>query len=121
MRISDWSSDVCSSDLLDVRGFVLTGNDYPANTAVPADYLYDPVSLDFIGIPGMVAFDSWRYYNDGNYVLTDEAGWTPGRIFNDYNVREKVLTGFVQANFDAHTGHTPIRGHAGLPIVHPPP
>src|SRR3546814_7644551 len=115
MRISDWSSDVCSSDLLDDRGFVLTSNDYPADTAVPADYLYDPVSLDFIGIPGMVAFDSWRYYNDGNYVLTDEAGWTPGRIFNDYNVRETVLTGFVQANFDPATGSTPIRGNVGIP------
>ncbi|KGB58516.1 TonB-dependent receptor [Sphingopyxis sp. SE2] len=103
---------------LDDRGFVLTSNAYPANTAVPADYLYDPVSLDFIGIPGMVAFDSWRYYNDGNYVLTDEAGWTPGRIFNDYNVREKVLTGFIQANFDADTGDTPIRGNVGLQIVH---
>src|SRR3546814_21086536 len=65
----------------------------------------------------MVAFDSWRYYNDGNYVLTDEAGWTPGRIFNDYNVREKVLTGFVQANFDADTGSTPIRGNVGIQIV----
>src|SRR3546814_15004414 len=66
----------------------------------------------------MVAFDSWRYYNDGNYTLTDEAGWTPGRIFNDYNVREKVLTGFVQANFDADTGSTPIRGNVGIQIVH---
>lgn len=103
---------------LDDRGFVLTSNGYPANTVVPADYLYDPVSLDFIGIPGMVAFDSWRYYNDGNYALTDEAGWTPGRIFNDYNVREKVLTGFIQANFDADAGSTPIRGNVGIQIVH---
>src|SRR3546814_17693383 len=66
----------------------------------------------------MVAFDSWRYYNDGNYTLTDEAGWTPGRIFNDYTIREKVLTGFVQANFDADAGDTPIRGNVGIQIVH---
>lgn len=103
---------------LDDRGFVLTSTDYPADTPVPSDYLFDPVSLDFIGIPGMVAFDSWRYYNDGNYTLTDEAGWTPGRIFNDYKVREKVLTGFVQANFDADAGGTPVRGNVGVQIVH---
>lgn len=69
---------------LDDRGFVLTSKNYPANTAVPTDYLYDPVSLDFIGIPGMVAFDSWRFYNDGNYNLTDGAGFDPARVFNDY-------------------------------------
>ncbi len=102
---------------LDDRGFVLTSKAYPADIAVPADYLYDPVSLDFIGIPGMVAFDSWRYYNDDNYTLTDEAAWTPGRIFNDYSVREKVLTGFVQANFGGR-GDTPVRGNVGVQIVH---
>ncbi len=102
---------------LDDRGFVLTSKAYPANTAVPSDYLYDPVSLAFIGIPGMVSFDSWRYYNDGNYNLTDEAGWTPGRVFNDYVVREKVLTGFLQANFSSE-GSTPIKGNAGVQIVH---
>src|SRR5690606_11347652 len=48
----------------------------------------------------------------------DEAGWTPGRIFNDYKVREKVLTGFVQANFDADAGGTPVRGNVGVQIVH---
>src|SRR3546814_4758035 len=142
MRISDWSSDVCSSDLdgfvntpkikdelkslrlqatqeldgvlsslrvganysdreksLDDRGFVLTSNDYPADTAVPADYLYDPVSLDFIGIPGMVAFDSWRYYNDGNYTLTDEAGWTPGRIFNRSEEHTSELQALMRISY----------------------
>jgi iron complex outermembrane receptor protein len=103
---------------LDDRGFVLTSENYPANTPVPADYLYDPVSLDFIGIPGMVAFDSWRFYNDGNYTLTDGAGFDPARVFNDYTIREKVLTGFVQANFDADAGSTPIRGNVGVQIVH---
>lgn len=103
---------------LDDRGFVLTSKNYPANTAVPADYLYDPVSLDFIGIPDMVAFDSWRFYNDGNYTPTDGAGFDPARVFNDYTIREKVLTGFVQANFDADAGSTPIRGNVGIQIVH---
>lgn len=101
---------------LDDRGSVLTSKGYPANTKVPADYLFAPVSLAFIGIPGMVSFDSWRYYNDGNYNLTDEAGWTTGRWYNDYTVREKVLTGFVQANFG--NSDTAVRGNAGVQIVH---
>ncbi|MGE5953517.1 MAG: TonB-dependent receptor [Qipengyuania vulgaris] len=96
------------------EGFVLTHKDYPADTPVPSDYLFDPVSLGFIGIPGMVSFDSWRYYQDGNYDLTNEALWTPGRLTNSYVVYEKVLTGFVQANVDAG----PLRGNAGVQIVH---
>lgn len=96
------------------QGFVLTHENYPADTAVPSDYLYDPVSLDFIGIPGMVAFDSWRYYNDGNYTLTDESLWELGRFRNSYIVNEKVLTGFVQANFNSG----PVRGNAGVQVVH---
>ena len=74
------------------EGFVLTHENYPDDTQVPADFLYDPVSLGFIGIPGMVAFDAWRYYNEGNYTLTDESAWTPGRLTNSYIVNEKVLT-----------------------------
>lgn len=96
------------------EGFVLTNKAYPASPAVPASYLYKPVSLDFIGIPGMVSFDSWRYYNEGNYKLTNEALWTPGRLTNSYVVREKVLTGYVQANFNSGG----LRGNAGLQVVH---
>lgn len=96
------------------EGFVLTNKTYPASPAVPASYLYAPVSLGFIGIPGMVSFDAWRYYNEGNYRLTSEALWTPGRLTNSFVVREKVLTGFVQANFN----NGPVRGNAGLQVVH---
>lgn len=96
------------------QGFVLTHKNYPANTRVPAEYLYDPVSLDFIGIPGMVAFDSARYYADGNYRLTDESLWELGRFRNSFIVNEKVLTGFVQANFNSGA----VRGNAGVQVVH---
>lgn len=96
------------------EGFVLTSKNYPANTAVPASYLFDPVSLAFIGIPDMVSFDSWKYYNDGNYTLTNEALWTPGRLTNSYVVHEKVLTGFVQASFNRDG----LKGNLGLQVVH---
>jgi iron complex outermembrane receptor protein len=96
------------------EGFVLTNTKYPASPAVPAAYLLDPAKLDFIGIPGMVAFDSWKFYNDGNYKLTNEALWTPGRLTNSFVVREKVLTGYVQANFNSGA----VKGNAGLQIVH---
>lgn len=100
------------------EGFVLTHKNYPANTPVPSSYLYDPVALDFIGIPGMVSFNSWKYYKDGNYTLTPESNWNPGRFTNSYVVREKVLTGYVQANIDSALGSSPLRGNAGIQVVH---
>lgn len=96
------------------EGFVLNHVNYPANTPVPSEYLFDPVSLEFIGIPGMVAFDSWRYYNDGNYNLIDASAFDTARLTNRFVVREKVLTGFVQANFNSG----PVRGNAGVQFVH---
>ncbi|MBC2667975.1 outer membrane beta-barrel protein [Novosphingobium piscinae] len=62
----------------------------------------------------MVSFDSWRYYNDGNYNLTSEALWTPSRLTNSYVVREKVLTGYVQGNIVSGG----LKGNVGLQIVH---
>ncbi|HEU4821537.1 MAG TPA: outer membrane beta-barrel protein, partial [Qipengyuania sp.] len=58
--------------------------------------------------------DSARYFADGNYTLTDESLWTPGRKTNSYIVTERVLTGFVQANFNSG----PVRGNAGVQVVH---
>lgn len=95
------------------EGFVLTSLNHPADTTIPADYLFNPVSLDFIGIPGMVAFDSWRYYNDGNYKLTSESLWERSRLTNSYAVTEEVLTGYVQANFRSDT----LKGNIGVQIV----
>jgi iron complex outermembrane receptor protein len=96
------------------EGFVLTHINHPADTAVPSEYLFDPVSLAFIGIPGMLTFDSARYYADGNYDLTSEALWERSRLTNSYVVREKVLTGYIQANLNSG----PVRGNVGVQVVH---
>jgi len=96
------------------EGFVLTNKNYPNSPAVPSSYLFDPVSLGFIGIPGMVSFDSWKFYNDGNYKLTNEALWERSRLTNSYVVREKVLTGYVQANIISGN----LKGNAGVQVVH---
>ena len=100
------------------EGYVLTHENYPANTPIPDDLLFDPVSLGFIGIPGMVSFDSWDYFRDGHYTLTPESLWTSGRLTNSFDITEKVLTGFVQYNIDRDLGTVPVRGNVGLQIVH---
>lgn len=99
---------------LEDEGYVLTHKNYPASTPIPQEYLYDPVSLDFIGIPGMVAFNSLKYLQDGNYTQTAESGWTSGRLTNSFEITEKVLTGYAQVNFDS----TAVRGNVGVQVVY---
>jgi len=103
---------------LDDEGFVLTHENYPASTPVPTDLLFDPVSLGFVGIPGIVAFDSWKYYKEGHYTLTPESTWEPSRKYRSYEVTEKVLTGYVQYNLDRDLGSVPVRGNVGVQVVH---
>jgi iron complex outermembrane receptor protein len=100
------------------EGYVLTHENYPANTPIPSDLLFDPVDLDFIGIPGMIAFDSWKYYKQGHYVETPESLWTSSRLTNSFEITEKVLTGFVQWNIDRQLGSVPVRGNVGFQLVH---
>ena len=100
------------------EGYVLTHENYPANTPIPSDLMFDPVDLDFIGIPGMIAFDSWKYYKEGHYVETPESDWNASRLTNSFDVTEKVLTGFIQYNIDRDLGSVPLRGNVGLQIVH---
>ncbi|HYC94384.1 MAG TPA: TonB-dependent receptor [Sphingomicrobium sp.] len=99
------------------RGFVLTHENYPASTMVPQDLLYDPVSLGFVGIDEMLAFDSWEYFQQGHYTISDASAWDTGRLSNSWEVTEKILTGFAQYNVDRDLGRVPVRGNAGVQIV----
>src|SRR3546814_17860027 len=74
MRISDWSSDVCSSDLDDSAGLQMTG--------APTVYgrrLFVPISS---GIEAFAASDAWKCCQfRGSIVAPDTATaktlWTP--------------------------------------------
>lgn len=99
------------------RGFVLTHENYPASTPVPSDLLYDPVSLGFVGIDEILTFDSWKYFKQGHYTITDASTWDTGRLSNSWEVTEKILTGFAQYNVDRDLGSVPVRGNVGVQVV----
>ncbi|MCJ8191594.1 TonB-dependent receptor [Sphingomicrobium aestuariivivum] len=100
------------------QGFVLTNKAYPDDVAVPTDLLFEPVSLGFIGIDSLLAFDSVAYYEAGNYEEISGSLWDPSRLTNSYEINEKVLTGFAQYNFDWEMGTVPTVGNIGVQIVH---
>jgi len=103
---------------LDDTGTFLTLKEYPGTLVVPEQYRVDPVSLDFLGLGNMIAYDSLAFYEDGNYIETDATAFDLSRITNDYDISEKVFTLYVMANIEAELGDTPVIGNVGVQAVH---
>jgi iron complex outermembrane receptor protein len=98
---------------IDALGNVIPGYRLP----VPEDYRLPNVSLDFIGFGDQIAFDSFRFWQDGNYLEFDSAITDPGRAQNTWVVEEKATTAYVKANIDTDIGDIPVRGNVGLQVV----
>ncbi|MBN7819552.1 TonB-dependent receptor [Bowmanella yangjiangensis] len=98
---------------LDANGNVIPGYRMP----VPEEYRLPNVSLDFIGFGDMIAYDSFRFWQDGNYTEYDSRLSDPERIKQTWTVKEKVYTAFVKANLETEIGSIPVRGNVGLQVV----
>src|SRR3546814_13530908 len=72
MRISDWSSDVCSSDLSRSNLF---GGKFAAGPTVPPEYVGRTSWSNF---SGTLDNDSFGMYGQLNYELTDALSITGG-------------------------------------------
>jgi iron complex outermembrane receptor protein len=89
----------------------VAGGGFPV---VPAQFRLDATSLAFIGIPGMVSYDTLGLLNSGFY----------DRIRNPNNdvltknwvVSETVITPFIRANLDTQWGSVPVTGNLGFQV-----
>ena len=82
---------------------------------VPSGLVQSPTSLSFAGIPGVVAYDVMGALNS----VYDLKAQAVDQIINrNYDVKEKVTTGFAQLGIDTTLGALPLRGNLGLQIVH---
>ena len=94
------------------NGTPCVGNDVCA--PIPAGILQSPVSLGFVGNPGIVSFDMMQAINSGVYnsgVVNQSSA--PGRI---WGVSEQVTTGYGKFGLDFEAG-IPVRGNVGLQVV----
>ena len=98
---------------LDADNNVIEGYQMP----IPAEYRLPNVNLDFLGFGEMVAFDSFRFWQDGNYLEYDSRITDPQRHRDTWVVEEEVITGFVKANIDTEWGDTPVRGNIGVQVI----
>jgi len=81
---------------------------------IPQQAIVGTVSLDYLGIPGMVAMDPLYLYHNVYDVAFDNR---PDSLARDYNVTEKVWTGYAMLNIDTDLGGVPITGSVGAQIV----
>jgi iron complex outermembrane receptor protein len=101
------------SKFKDNRGFYLTAPTWPYDGAIPEEYRVGTTSLDFIGIPGVVAYDGLGLYNSGYYIASDAQELETGRLGDTYTVDEKITTYFVKFDFDMDLGRGMLYGNVG--------
>ena len=82
---------------------------------IPSAAVIGSVPLDYLGVPGMIALDPLYLYNNAYDAEFDNR---PDSLARDYNVTEKVMTGYAQLSIDTDLGAMPLTGSVGAQIVH---
>jgi len=102
------------SKFKDNRGFYLTAPTWPYDGPIPEEYYVGTTALDFIGIPGVVAYDGLGLYNSGYYIASDAQELETGRLGDTYTVDEEIYTYYVKMDFDMDLGGGMLYGNVGL-------
>ncbi|RST32085.1 TonB-dependent receptor [Sphingomonas ginkgonis] len=82
---------------------------------IPQDAIVGTVPLAYLGVPSMIALNPLYLYNNVYDAAPDNR---PDSLARDYNVTEKVLTGYAQINIDSRLGAIPVTGAIGAQVVH---
>ncbi|MFT4253575.1 MAG: TonB-dependent receptor [Caulobacter sp.] len=88
----------------------------PTSRAIPTAAIIGTVSLDMIGIKGMLAYDPMYLLNNGYYTLI--ADQNPAVQTRNWDVREEVHLAYVKLGLDSTLGSIPVTGNAGLQVVY---
>lgn len=96
-------------------GAFLTSPTYPNSDNLPE--IIGITNLDFIGINGVLAYDSLGLYNSGYYSETDAATIENGRLGDTYTVDEEITTVYGRLDLESELGDMAVRGNIGLQIV----
>ncbi|MDX1499284.1 MAG: TonB-dependent receptor [Woeseiaceae bacterium] len=99
------------------NGFYLTAPSFPNAEPIPDEYLMGVTDLGFLGIDGMLAYDSISLYQSGYYTAWDASELQTDRLGDTYTIDEELLTGFAKVEFDTQWGDVPVNGNFGLQIV----
>ncbi|MCY7296430.1 TonB-dependent receptor [Alteromonas sp. a30] len=97
------------------NGAYLTAPDYPNDVPIPNPL--GTVDLGFIGINGVIAYDSLSLVESGYYTETDAALVQADRLGDTYSVDEEIYTYFAKLTIDTEIGGIFVKGNVGLQVV----
>ena len=95
-------------------GYFMTLNVFPEMLALPDQYDLGSVSLNFIGMGDMIAYNSIGMIRDNIYDLTQE---TSNHATNSWTVNEEVVSLYVKANIDTEVAGMPLTGNIGIRYI----
>jgi iron complex outermembrane receptor protein len=99
----------------DNDGAYLTAPSYPDDAAIP-DVL-GVVNLDFIGIDGILAYDSLGLFESGYYDVSDASLVQNDRLGDSYTVDEELITLYTKLDLEMELGDIWVRGNVGVQVV----
>ncbi|MCY7398811.1 MAG: TonB-dependent receptor [Sphingomonas bacterium] len=83
--------------------------------AIPSQYLLKPTNLSYLGLGPIVSYNPRDLLADGVLVLDrNTSNDIPAKA---YEVSEKLLTGYVQANIRAEIGAADLTGNVGVQVI----
>ena len=97
------------------NGAYLTSPRWPDADPIPE--VLGVADLSWLGLEGVLAYDSLALYNSGYYISTDAANLETGRLADTYIVEEEVTTIFAKLDIDTEIGDVYVRGNIGLQYV----
>jgi iron complex outermembrane receptor protein len=95
------------------EGFFLALAD--GSTRAPLPPVIGNTSLSFIGIPAQVSYDPVAAFNSGIYSLIPNDN--PASVSENWDVTERVMTGYVEAQFETKMGDIPVTGTFGTQVI----
>ena len=97
------------------NGAFLTANDWPDASPIPN--VLGVADLSFIGINGVLAYDSLGLYRSGFYTETNAALLENGRFGDTYNIEEKLTTLYGMLDISTEIGNIAVSGNVGVQII----
>lgn len=97
------------------EGDYLTSPEYPGDAAIPN--VIGNANLGFLGINGVLAYDSLALYNSGYYTATEASLVQTDRLGDTYTVDEETLTLYAKINLEAEIGDVYMSGNFGLQYI----
>ncbi len=97
------------------EGDYLTSPEYPGDGAIPN--VLGVADLSFVGIDGVLAYDSLGLYQSGYYTATEASLVQTDRLGDTYTVSEDMLTLYAKLDFEADFAGIYMTGNFGIQYI----